>query len=228
MTNFDKAIEKVLAHEGGYVNDPVDRGGETNWGISYRFLEKQVFGYGNVPPNYVRNLTRDQAKELYRKYFWDKVSGDAIKAYAVSFPIFDMAVNKGPHVVVNHVREVFGQAMIPMTEAGAYMPTETLRRLNNLNTEYEQSEFIKRFVAVQKEHYNEIVANNPSQKRFITGWYNRLASLESYARNQILAWTVGGVRVTKGQQKIGIGVGVAALAVSGAFLFNRIMVTKTA
>jgi len=65
MANFDKVIDKVLINEGGYVNDPHDSGGETNFGISKR-------AYPNVN---IKELTTAGAKSIYKKDYWDKVKG---------------------------------------------------------------------------------------------------------------------------------------------------------
>ena len=56
---FDEIIEQVLEHEGGYVNDPKDLGGETKYGITKRF-------YPDVD---IKNLTIDGAKEIYKKEY---------------------------------------------------------------------------------------------------------------------------------------------------------------
>jgi len=211
MSNFEKAISKVLAHEGGYVDNKLDRGGETNFGISTRFLEKQIYGYGKVPTNYVRNLTIDDAKALYKTYFWDKISGDKIKSYPIAFAILDMSINKGPHVVINIVREIFNQATIPMTEAGAFMPDETLARLNELNTSDLQSDFIDKFVEIQKDNYNKIIAKYPEQEAFRYGWFKRLDSLSFYAKSNLSVFEIGGVEVSR-QQTVGIGIGLIGMA----------------
>ena len=57
LTTFNEIIEKVLDHEGGYVNDPTDRGGETNFGIAKRF-------YPDVD---IKNLTKEQAINYAKK-----------------------------------------------------------------------------------------------------------------------------------------------------------------
>ena len=57
-TTFEEIIESVLKHEGGYVNDPHDRGGETNFGITKKF-------YPNVD---IKNLTKEQAKKIYHQF----------------------------------------------------------------------------------------------------------------------------------------------------------------
>ena len=59
---FEDCIDKVLEHEGGYVNDPNDLGGETNFGVS-----KKAY-----PDLDIKNLTRDEAKEIYRKDYWER------------------------------------------------------------------------------------------------------------------------------------------------------------
>ena len=62
LKTFDEIIEVTLHHEGGYVHDPTDLGGETNYGIAKRFYPKVD----------IKNLTKDGAKEIYKKDYWDK------------------------------------------------------------------------------------------------------------------------------------------------------------
>ena len=68
MSKFDEIIEGVLKHEGGYVNDPTDLGGETNFGITKRF-------YPDVD---IKNLTEEGAKEIYKRDYWDKNKVDDV------------------------------------------------------------------------------------------------------------------------------------------------------
>lgn len=85
-TKFDKAIKVVLAHEGGYVNDPNDLGGETNFGISKR----------SYPTVDIKNLTREQAVEIYRGDWWERYRYGDIEDLDVATKVFDLAVNMGP------------------------------------------------------------------------------------------------------------------------------------
>lgn len=82
--SFDAFIERVLAHEGGYVNHPADPGGETNWGITKR----------SYPALNIRELTREDAKAIYRRDFWDRVRGDQLPP-ELAFQALDAAVNHG-------------------------------------------------------------------------------------------------------------------------------------
>lgn len=84
MTDFEKSVEFVLRWEGGYVNDPDDPGGETNWGISKR----------SYPHLEIKNLTREEAIEIYRKDFWE-ASGCQAQEWPVNLVFFDTAVHLG-------------------------------------------------------------------------------------------------------------------------------------
>lgn len=84
MTPFDIAVNLILDHEGGYVNDPRDPGGETKYGISKR-------AYPNIN---IRDLTKEKAKEIYRRDYWDKIRGNSLP-FSVAIVAFDMAVNMG-------------------------------------------------------------------------------------------------------------------------------------
>jgi len=84
MSQFDQIIDRILAHEGGYVNNPRDPGGETQWGISKR----------SYPHLNIRALTRKDAIEIYRRDFWQRVQGDSLPR-AFAFQAVDAAVNHG-------------------------------------------------------------------------------------------------------------------------------------
>ena len=84
MMDFDTAFTRLLGHEGGYVNHKADPGGETQWGISKR----------SYPTLNIATLTEWDAKQIYRRDFWDRVKADELPD-AVRFDVFDGAVNSG-------------------------------------------------------------------------------------------------------------------------------------
>ncbi len=94
---FNEAFERLIGHEGGYVNDPNDPGGETNWGISKR----------SYPSVDIRNLTREGAKEIYRRDFWECVQG---VPSSVKFQVFDAAVNSGISAAIRMLQRAVGVA----------------------------------------------------------------------------------------------------------------------
>jgi lysozyme family protein len=81
---FADFINRILSHEGGYVNDPRDPGGETQWGISKR----------TYPTVNIKTLTRDQAIALYKRDFWDASKASSLPP-SVGFQLLDAAVNSG-------------------------------------------------------------------------------------------------------------------------------------
>jgi len=82
--SFDEIIELTLEHEGGYVHDPKDLGGETNFGITKKF-------YPNVD---IKNLTKQQAKTIYHTDYWRRAKCDEIPS-RLRHIYFDMVVNFG-------------------------------------------------------------------------------------------------------------------------------------
>lgn len=97
--DFNQAIERVLSTEAGYVNDPNDPGGETKWGISKR----------SYPDLDIAGLTRDQAKEIYERDFWEPVAGNGLHG-DIAFQVLDFAVNSGTSVALQHLQRCVGVA----------------------------------------------------------------------------------------------------------------------
>lgn len=93
---FDQAFERVIGHEGGFQDDPRDRGNWTTGIIGQGELKGTKFGIAahSYPHLDIRNLTLDQAKAIYKRDFWDRARGDQMDG-AIAYQLFDMAVNHG-------------------------------------------------------------------------------------------------------------------------------------
>lgn len=101
--SFDAAFDRLIGHEGGYVNHPDDPGGETNFGITKRTaLESGYFGQ-------MRDLTRTQAKAIYRRAYWDRAKLDQFDN-AIAFQVFDAAVNHGIGQSIRFLQRAVGVA----------------------------------------------------------------------------------------------------------------------
>ena len=94
---FDQAFQIVVAHEGGYVNDPRDPGGETKYGISKRAY----------PNENIQDMTLARAKEIYKRDYWDKIRADDLPKQ-VRFSAFDTAVNAGVVQSVKFIQRAVG------------------------------------------------------------------------------------------------------------------------
>jgi lysozyme family protein len=113
MDAWDKAIKFVLSYEGGYVNDPNDAGGETNFGISKR----------SYPSLDIKALTVDQARDIYKRDFWTTVCADQLPEN-LAIAAFDCAVNQGVGIASRLIQVALGVAVDgvigPKTIGAAY------------------------------------------------------------------------------------------------------------
>ncbi|ENV33938.1 glycoside hydrolase family 108 protein [Acinetobacter gerneri] len=100
---FDEVFERVIGHEGGYVNNPKDPGGETNWGITK--TTAQANGYLGA----MKSMTKNQAKEIYRKAFWERAKCSQYNS-AIGFQLFDAAVNHGIGNAIRMLQRAVGVA----------------------------------------------------------------------------------------------------------------------
>lgn len=85
---FKIALQRVLKHEGGYVNDPRDTGGETNYGITKSTA--RTYGYTGS----MKTIPMDVVERIYKAMYWDAMSCDSFHP-AIAFQLFDAAVNHG-------------------------------------------------------------------------------------------------------------------------------------
>jgi len=200
VTNFDKAVEKVLVHEGGFVNDPLDRGGATNWGITQKTYEN--FVGRPVSISEIQNMPRGNAITIYKTQYWDKVRGDEIKSYPIAFSIFDQAVNQGPARAIKRAQSVLG--IYP----DGNIDSEMIKRLNNSD----EADFINKFADESERYYRRIVENNPSQEKFLAGWLKRVESIRSYGMSNLT--------------KASIGIGAVAMIVATTFLYLKLKEKK--
>ena len=90
--NFDKCLQLVLKHEGGYVNHPNDPGGMTNYGVTRKVYEKYLGK--EVTETDMKDMSLEHVGEIYKKKYWDKVRGDDLPS-GLDWAVFDFAVNAG-------------------------------------------------------------------------------------------------------------------------------------
>lgn len=91
--NYQKALDLVLVHEGGYVNHPRDPGGPTNKGVTQRVYDLYREAK-DLPARTVKKITPAEIADIYKTRYWDVVKGDQLPA-GVDYVVFDGAVNSG-------------------------------------------------------------------------------------------------------------------------------------
>ena len=155
LTQFDDIIEVVLEHEGGYVHDPKDLGGETNFGITKRF-------YPDVD---IKNLTKEGAKEIYKKDYWDKNKVDDLPD-DLKYIFFDCCVNQGRGTAVKILQRAINGKGGKLKVDGGFGPG-TKAAL----AKYKPS--LDRVRCYRLKHYYDLVNRKPEQERFLFGWFRR-------------------------------------------------------
>ena len=170
---FEHAVAVVLAHEGGLVDDPADPGGVTNFGISFRFvdaLDEDIDSDGDVDAADVRDMTRDQAKALYRREFWDRY-GYGKFHLTVATKVFDLAVNMGPrqaHKCLQRACRAAKATETPLDDDGVLGP-KTRQAIM-------QAGDMRLLIALRSEaagFYRALAIRDPVRERFLAGWLNR-------------------------------------------------------
>jgi lysozyme family protein len=181
--HFDKAILITLKHEGGFVNDPVDPGGATNWGMSIRFLkgagDSDGDGFddgdldhdGDIDVDDIENMTVEQARKLYRIHFWDKYGYDKISDFTVAARCFDMTVNMGAKQTGKIVQRALNNLGNSLKVDGA-IGKNTFATINCTDPEMLMSE-------IRQEHaqfYLNLIAAKPKFAKYKKGWLRRAAA----------------------------------------------------
>ena len=121
---FILLIGRVLGNEGGYVNNPQDPGGETNWGISKR----------SYPDVDIKNLTRNEAMLVYVHDFWTPINGEQLHR-AVAYQLLDIAVNAGVTTAIKMLQRAAGVSddgyigPVTMAEVNTTSDTDLIARI---------------------------------------------------------------------------------------------------
>ena len=167
-SKIEKLAPIVAKWEGGYVNDPVDKGGATNMGVTvgaWKLLGYDKNGDGIINNADMKLLSKDDFKFVLRKY-WDKWQADQIKNQSIANILVDWYWGSGKWGIV------IPQRILGLTQDGVVGP-KTLAKINE-EIEKDSEALFDKIFAARVKFLDDIVKNNPSQKRFIKGWKNRL------------------------------------------------------
>jgi lysozyme family protein len=154
MITFEQIIDKVLEHEGGYVNDPYDKGGETNFGIAKRW-------YPDVD---IKNLTKSDAINIYYNNYWKPSKADFLPN-DLKATYFDMCVNMGQRQAVKILQQAINSRKMNKIEEDGVIGEITIENAARISK--------RRLQAYRCLFYGRLVSEEPEQERFYFGWYKR-------------------------------------------------------
>ena len=162
---FLAALKFLLNQEGGYVNDPADPGGETNFGISKR----------SHPNENIVGMTHDRAAQIYLRDYWIGTPPNFNRCdempYQIALPVFDFAVN-APAVVA---RKAFQKA-VGAHQDGVLGP----RSMEALILKLKRRSALQvgmRIIDIRLARYVHRVQSGSSSPKFLLGWMRRLHHL---------------------------------------------------
>lgn len=151
--------------EGGYVNNPSDKGGPTNMGITLQTL-RQINPDATIAD--IKNLSRAEAISIYDKNYWQKYAIVDMPE-GIQDVVFDTFVQHNPQTAIKLIQSALN-SMGQSIEVDGKMGSNTLKAINTVNTEQLRGTLL----GVRRQYYENKVAENPSQQQFLKGWLNRL------------------------------------------------------
>ena len=168
MADVSKLVPKILKWEGGakYTNDPVDKGGPTKYGITLATWKNVGYdknGDGRIDSQDIKLLTEKDFQMVLKKNYWDKWKGDQINNQSIANLVVDWLWGSGKWGII------YPQRALGVKDDGV-VGQKTINALNSGN----QEEIFKKIWKMKQQFYYNIVKNNPSQKKFLKGWLNRL------------------------------------------------------
>jgi lysozyme family protein len=190
MARFSIAYLKTMAHEGGYVNDKVDVGGETYAGIS-RVYNKIWSGWklidslkkdSKFPANLKGNeqLQREVAV-FYKQHYWDVNRLDDFQSQAIANEMFDTGVNMGVRRAASFLQEGMNylnrnEQLYKNLVVDGFIGPITIKTMNYILTQRGDEEVLLKIMNVlQGMHYLNFIKQSPTQERFARGWFSRVS-----------------------------------------------------
>jgi lysozyme family protein len=180
--NITDTITSLIQREGGYSNNPADKGGETTWGITVAVA--RAFGYTG-PMN---AMTQQVARDIYAQRYWHapRFSDVAIVSALVAEELLDTGVNMGPSVagkflqralnVLNQGNKAYPN--IAVDGAVGNMTIAALKAFLAVRGNAGETVLLRMLNAQQSVRYIELAEANVSQESFEYGWQlNRVGGL---------------------------------------------------
>lgn len=172
---FDRCLAEVLRVEGGYVDDPRDRGGVTKFGITQATLGAAIGRAASAAD--VAALTLAEAGAIYRRRYWEPLRCGELPA-GLDLAVFDAAVNMGPSAAARFLQQAVG-AQIDGVIGAATLAAATAART---------PEVIRAVSDLRRRRYRGLAGF----ATFGAGWSRRTDTVEALS----LAWALS---VTGGQ-----------------------------
>lgn len=170
MADVNELVPHILKWEGGWVNDPDDLGGATNKGVTFKTYKAYCRrkGYPQPTEERLRKLTDEQFTDILKTMYWDVCKADCIESQSVANAIVDWAWNSGTTTAIKEVQKVLG------VRADGIVGNITLSAINS----HSPLPLFGKIQQARVKYLERICVSRPANNKFISGWLNRVHSLQ--------------------------------------------------
>lgn len=166
MADPKKLMPFILKFEGGFVNDPVDKGGATNKGVTIATF-RQFYGQ-NATVADLKAISDEQWLNIFKSGYWNPWKADFMREQSVANIVVDWAWASGTKTSIRQVQKILG------VTADGIVGSQTLCAINTADP----SVLFGRIKAARIKFVEDIVARSPNQIKFLKGWKNRINAIQ--------------------------------------------------
>jgi lysozyme family protein len=189
MANFEKAYAKTMSHEGGYINDKDDAGGETYKGIARKYNGSwngwDIIDHHKGDSDFPKCLDdivdlQNNVHAFYKSNYWDVNKLDNFSDQAVAEEMFDTGVNMGIGRAAKFLQKSLnylnrnGSLYSDLTVDGKIGPA-SLNALNIVLNDGDGKVLLTMLNVLQGQHYMNYMDKSPTQKKYARGWFKRVS-----------------------------------------------------
>lgn len=170
----NEIIDSIIAVEGGYVNNPNDSGGATNFGITEAVARK--YGYAG----HMSEMPRGVAVEIYEGEYWNKIRGDALFLYSekIALKMMDIAVNMGVYRSGKFLQRALNVLIKSELVLDGAIGTKSIDALSKYMAYRDDDVTLcKALNCLQGSYYIELAERREKDKEFVYGWLKNRVSL---------------------------------------------------
>lgn len=181
MSNFERAINKVLEHEGGYVNNPNDKGGHTNFGITLGLIQDLHIDLnedGVINWVDIKTMSIEDAKDIYKKQWWDKQGYGKINDQTIATKVFDFAINMGAPRAHKLLQEAVNIALGTNLVVDGNLGPTSIKTINSAITDLQKQKILDAYCNTAWGFYTRLAERNSKLKVFLRGWRNRAYDID--------------------------------------------------
>jgi len=171
---FSKVADIILRHEGGYVNDPDDKGGETNMGITmdtWKRFSMEDLGI-TASSLTLKNMTKEQAETIYYNHFWKTQGFCKLENTKVALMIYDWTITS--RWAIREVRALVNKEFDNKLSITNLMDESMIHSINAID---DQNSFLQRLAESRKNYYKSLAIANGKENdqiKFLKGWQKRV------------------------------------------------------